>query len=125
MPFSELEARQKIYASVRERTQLSWDEFQRAAREFRVVPVTAEGHVIGGIMIRGNELHIGCTERPRGAAMRKYLGILRETINEFGCALTSVAPGCTAISQLRRLGFEQIGEFDGSAIMLCKRSAYA
>lgn len=112
-----------VYESVRERCKLSWPEFKRDSTDFRIIPVKIGERIVGGVMVRGNELHIGCTERPRGASFRKYLDILQDVVSEFGCAVTVLSPDCKATAQVKRLGFVQVGEYEGWAIMKCERVA--
>lgn len=115
-------AKRKVYESVSARLAVPEAEFYRAMTLFDIVPVTSEGRVIGGILKRGNELHIGCTERPKGAAMRKYICILREVVAEFGCAVATVMPGNdTALHELQRLGFRLAELKDGMMHMRCEK----
>ena len=101
-------AARKIYDSVADRLTCSYDEFADLIQDWTIVPIYQQHHVIGGIMVKGNELHIG-SDRPSYGA-KTYLKVIQDTLDQYGTAVTSIMKtNLSGIKFCERLGFEITG----------------
>lgn len=114
-----------VYKSVRGRAPFAIEEFVQMLRLWEVVPLHEDGQIIGGVLLKGNELHVGYGEKPR-ASIRPYIKkILGGVIDKYGCAVTSVqAENKAGLRFCERLGFVKYGEEGGTIRLRCDRSAY-
>ena len=48
-----------IYRSVQDRLPFGYDEFAAAVKDWEIVPVEQRGKLFGGVMVKGNEIHVG------------------------------------------------------------------
>ena len=102
------QAARKIYASVADRLTCSYDEFADLIHDWIIIPIYQQRSVIGGIMVKGNELHIG-SERPSYGA-RTYLKVIQDTLDQYGTAVTSIMKtNLPGIKFCERLGFQITG----------------
>lgn len=115
----------QVYAATRERMTLSPAQFMQAMEGWRVVPVTSEGEIVGGVLVKGNEIHIGVTSIPPGAG-RVYVRVLQSVIAEYGHAVTTVMKNNEAgIAFCKRLGFVVRHENEGVVFLRCERCNHA
>jgi len=120
------EALRCIYDSIRHRTDKSFEDFVAGCSRWNVIPLKANGKVIGGVLYDGVEIHVGYSSHP-GASMRSHV---RKTLNEAirlrGSVLTKVAKeNRKGIAFCHRLGFKPIGMNGDVMVMKCERSNYA
>jgi RimJ/RimL family protein N-acetyltransferase len=94
-------------------------------RLWSVVPLHEDGQIIGGVLIKENELHVGYGEKPR-ASIRPYIKeILGGVIGKYGFAMTTVqADNPAGLRFCERLGFVKLGEENGTIRLRCDRSNY-
>ena len=114
-----------VYKSVRGRAPFALEEFVQMLRLWSVVPLHEDGQVIGGVLIKENELHVGYGEKPR-ASIRPYIKeILGGVIGKYGFAMTTVqADNPAGLRFCERLGFVKLGEENGTIRLRCDRSNY-
>ena len=114
-----------VYKSVRGRAPFALEEFVQMLRLWSVVPLHENGQVIGGVLIKENELHVGYGEKPR-ASIRPYIKeILGGVIGKYGFAMTTVqADNPAGLRFCERLGFVKLGEENGTIRLRCDRSNY-
>jgi len=119
------EALQKIYNSVSGRASFSAGAFCAALADWEVTPVFDAGEIIGGVLSKDNEIHIG-VERPFHFSGRRYIReVLQKTIDKYGFAITTVQPqNSGGLKFCKRLGFVEIGERAGNILLRCDRSNY-
>ena len=119
------EAIKLVYKSIRGRAPFGLEEFVQMLRSWEVTPLYDQGILVGGVLSKDNELHVGYGERPR-ASIRRYIHeILNQTIDKYGFAITMVQPQNSAgLRFCERLGFVQVGERNGSILLRCDRSNY-
>ncbi len=90
-----------------------------------VLPVMIDGALIGAVMIRGNEIHIGC-ESPMKASPRALIkSFLLPIIEKHGSAVTTVMHDNHAgLVFCQRLGFVIMDSSDGVYRLRCERANY-
>jgi len=114
-----------VYKSVRGRAPFALEEFVQMLRLWSVIPLHENGQVIGGVLVKDNELHVGYGEKPR-ASIRSYIKeILGGVIDKHGFAMTTVqADNPAGLRFCERLGFVKLGEENGTIRLRCDRSNY-
>jgi hypothetical protein len=95
------------YEATAPRLNATFEQFQQAAKDFEVIPVTVDGKTVGAILRNGPELH-ACI-KPEGFKRwfrKEAKGILEETIARHGYAMTRVMEGNEiGDAFVKRLGF--------------------
>lgn len=105
-----IDALRALHQAIAQRTSLSFEEFVEQVRDFDIHPVRDQGEIIGAVMTRGNEIHLGVTRTPKGAHLGELRSILAGIIMRHGTARTSVMHGNHAgMVFCRRIGFEETG----------------
>lgn len=119
------EALRKTYQSVAHRANYSAEVFISALKDWDVTPVYDGEELVGSILSKSNELHIGLCRRPKASIWRFIRNALHGTIDKYGFAITAVQPQNNGgLRFCERLGFTRIGERDGNILMRCDRSSY-
>jgi N-dimethylarginine dimethylaminohydrolase len=114
-----------IYESVKHRLPIGFEQYAEAVKDYDIVPMTESGKVIGGVMLKGNEIHVGLGERIKASARRYIRECLNRTLDKYGFALTSVqAQNSVGLHFCQRLGFTKVGEANGTILLRCDRSNY-
>jgi hypothetical protein len=113
-----------IYESVKDSLALPLDVFVRATGDWEFVPVTENGQMIGAVMRKENELHVGFTRQ--GACIRGQIRrILGDVLAAHGSAVTMVRKSnARGLRFCERLGFEKTHEENGVVFMKCLRCKY-
>ena len=103
-----IKALQALHKAIAHRTTMPFDEFVEHLRDFDIYPIRDRGEVIGAVMTRGNEIHLGVTRTPEGAHLRELRSILAGIIMRHGTAKTAVMhDNLPGIAFCRRIGFEE------------------
>jgi hypothetical protein len=114
-----------IYESIKHRVNFEFDVYENAVKDWNVLPLIENNKVIGGVLIKGNEIHVGYGVKPRSTILPYIKSILNQTINEYGYVVTSVVSQNEAgLKFCKRLGFFRIGEENGAIKLRCDRSNY-
>lgn len=114
-----------IYKSVKGRAPFALEEFVEMLSTWEVEPLTDGGETIGGVLLKGNEMHVGFAEKPKSSIRRYIRSYLKATIDKYGCAVTSVSETNTrGLRFCERLGFVKFGEHNGNILLRCDRSHY-
>jgi hypothetical protein len=114
-----------IYESVKSRATFGFDEFERRLAEWDVVPLTQGDKIIGGVLIKGNELHVGYADRPTGTILRHIKMTLGKLLKEFGSAVTVVsAANERGLQFCLRLGFNVAERKNDNIYLTCVRCRY-
>jgi len=115
-----------IYESVKDRITIGFEKFAEATKDFDILPLTESGRVIGGVMVKGNELHVGYGVKPK-ASIKPYIkSILSKAIDKHGHVVTAVmADNKSGLRFCERLGFVKLGEENGTIKLRCDRSNYS
>ena len=115
-----------VYESVKDRVPYEQDVFIAALKTWDITPLIEQGEVIGGVLAKCNELHVGYGRKPR-ASIKPYIKkILNETITRYGCAVTLVnADNKAGLRFCERLGFVRVSQKNGKIWLKCNRSNYS
>jgi len=114
-----------VYESVKHRLTIGMVEYLEAIKDWNIIPLTENGQVIGGVLAKGAELHVGYGVKPR-SSIRKYVkSILGATIAEYGYAVTKVMLDNKAgLRFCERLGFTPLNEENGTITLRCERGNF-
>lgn len=122
----EQKAVQMIYKSVQKRINCSFEQFAEALKDWKFIPLTENNDVIGAVMQKGNELHIGYGKQAKSSILRHIRKPLRDAINNYGFAETFVAEdNQRGLEFCKRLNFVEISRDSGRILLRCHRSKYA
>lgn len=115
-----------VYESIKHRTTMGLVQYLEAVKDWVVIPLTEAGQVIGGVLQKGNEVHIGYGKKPK-ASIRKHLrATLDPVVQKYGFAVTQVqAENHAGLRFCERLGFVKLSAQDGKILLRCDRSNYA
>lgn len=114
-----------IYESVKHRLNIGVAEYIESVKDWDVVPLTERGEVIGGVLSKGNELHVGYGKKPRASIRPFVKRILGGALDKYGYVVTSVvAENKVGLRFCERLGFVKYGEEGGTIRLRCDRSNY-
>jgi hypothetical protein len=115
-----------VYESVKHRLTVGLVEYLEAVKDWEVIPLTESGRVIGGVLQKGNEIHVGYGVKPK-ASIRSYIRkILGDVISKHGCALTQVQEeNLAGLRFCERLGFVKLSAHNGTILLRCDRSNYS
>jgi hypothetical protein len=115
-----------VYTSVKDRLAMGMVEYIEAVKDWEVIPLTESGRVIGGVLLKGNEIHVGYGEKPKGSIRAHIRATLKEIVNKYGCAVTQVREENQAgLRFCERLGFVKLSAQNGTILLRCDRSNYA
>ena len=114
-----------VYESIKSRVAFDFDEFQRRLTKWEVVPLRQAEQVIGGVLIRDNELHIGYKHRPTASILPHIKATLGKLLTQFGSAITMVdETNENGLRFCQRLGFEITEHKNGRIYLKCQRCKY-
>jgi hypothetical protein len=114
-----------IYDSIKHRVNFEFDVYENAVKDWDIFPLIENSKVIGGVLIKGNEIHVGYGIKPKGTIISHIKTTLNKAINEYGYVVTSVMKENEAgLKFCKRLGFTRIGEENGTIKLRCDRSNY-
>lgn len=114
-----------IYESVKSRMAFDFGEFQRQLTAWDVVPLKQADQIIGGVLVKGNELHVGYERRPTASILRHIKATLGRLLADFGSATTVVdAANQKGLRFCLRLGFDVVERKDDKLYLKCLRCKY-
>jgi hypothetical protein len=115
-----------LYESVKTRLNMPFDNFTQSLKDWSVVPLKQQGKIIGAVIAKENELHIGYGEKPTASILRHLRDTLVKTINTFGFAITVVdSKNEKGLTFCQRLGFVKTKVDGGLVYLKCTRCNYA
>lgn len=117
-----------LHASMGDRAPAPLAQFAELLAVWEVFPIVDRQEVIGAVIRRGNELHVGMTRVPRASARWLIRETLQKTIQLHGHARTTVMVGNTAGYRFcGRLGFYPVDDngMDGMTHMRCDNPPHA
>lgn len=115
-----------VYASVKHRLKVGVAEYIEALKDWDIVPLTENGRVIGGVLQKENEVHIGYGVKPKTSIRRHLRATLDPVIEKYGYAITKVqTENISGLRFCKRLGFVTLTEQNGTILLRCDRSNYA
>ena len=114
-----------VYTSVKDRLTMGLVEFLDVLKDWDVVPLTNSGRVVGGVLIKDNEVHIGYGVKPKASIRGHLRATLKEVLDKHGYAVTIVeADNLAGLRFCERLGFVKLSTQDGRIRLRCDRSNY-
>lgn len=123
--FDRIAALSMIYESVKDRIKMPLDMFQLVMNDWNVIPLKEKGLVIGGVLEKENEVHIGYGIKPTFSIKGHLRKTLRKVIDKYGFAVTSVMQeNEKGINFCKRLGFVEIKREQGKIYFKCDRCNY-
>ena len=115
-----------IYQSVKHRLPFGFEVFAESLKDWAVIPLTQEGRVIGGVLAKGNEIHVGYGVKPKSTIRSHIRATLEDMIARYGYVVTAVmADNKSGLRFCERLGFVKLGEENGTIKLRCDRSNYS
>ena len=113
-----------IYESIKDSVSLPFGAFVLATGDWKFIPVMESGQMIGAVMKKDNELHVGFVRQ--GACIRDHIRrILGDVLSTYGSAVTMVRKSNErGLRFCERLGFERTHEENGVVFMKCLRCKY-
>ena len=73
-----------IYRSVQDRLSCGFDEFSEAVKDYEILPVVQRGKLFGGVMVKGNEIHVGFAEKPTASIRGSIKEVLKPLFEKKG-----------------------------------------
>lgn len=114
-----------IYESVKGRLPITYEQFEEALKDWEFVELTENGQLIGAVMIKGNELHVGYGTKPTASIRGHIKKTLKNLIDKYGHAVTTVQKSNEkGLNFCKRLGFIVLNEENGKILLRCDRSKY-
>ena len=114
-----------VYESVKHRLTVGLVEYIEALKDWEVIPLTESGRVIGGVLVKDNEIHVGYGVKPIGSIRAYIRAVLGGVIDKHGFAITTVqAENLAGLRFCERLGFVKLSANDGKILLRCDRSNY-
>jgi hypothetical protein len=114
-----------IYESVKNRLNMPFEKFELAMKDWQVTPLEEQGWIIGGVLTKGNEVHIGYGIKP-SSSIRNHLRLtLKKVLDKYGNAVTSVMQeNKKGLNFCKRLGFVEIKQENSKIYLKCDRCNY-
>ena len=114
-----------LYNSVKERLPISFEQFADAMKDWELVELMQKDELVGVVMIKGNELHVGYKSVPKASIKKHINETLAKLIKKFGFAVTTVQKtNERGLKFCKRLGFTVTDEKEGKIYMKCNGSKY-
>jgi hypothetical protein len=114
-----------IYQSVKNRVQLSFDDFVQAVMDWEVIPVVQRDKLFGGVIVKGNEIHVGFAEKPTASIRGNIKAVLNPLLEKHGFVITAVKnDNINGLNFCKRLGFVETGRDSDKISLRCDGSHY-
>jgi len=100
---------------------MTFEEFAEQIKDFELLPIEDAGELIGAVMVRENEIHVGLTKTPRACHRGDLRRILRPMFERYGEVRTAVlADNARGLRFCQRLGFEEVHHDERGVYLSCK-----
>ena len=120
-----LQAMVILYESVKLRITISFDEFVDALKDWDVVPLMQKHELIGAVILKKNEIHVGYAKKPMASIILHIKKTLSNIIKQFGFAITTVdSKNEKGLIFCKRLGFVTTKTDGGLVYLKCERCNY-
>ena len=114
-----------IFKSVEHRLPFGFNEFSKAVEDWEILPVVQRGKLFGGVMVKGNEIHVGFAENPTASIRGNIKAVLKPLFEKHGFVVTTVQKdNISGLNFCKRLGFVEIGLDSDKIIFRCDGSHY-
>lgn len=120
------EALTMLFLSVKDRLNFGFDVFCESIKDWEIVPLVQNEKVIGAVMLKDSEIHVGYGEKPVGSILKHIKQTLLNVIEKNGFAVTMVSEANQkGLKFCKRLGFVETENKNGNVYMKCERCSYA
>lgn len=120
------QALEMLFLSVKDRMNCDFQTFVNAIKDWEIVPLAQKNEVIGAVMKKENEIHVGYGKKPCGSILKHIKNTLLEIIKQYGFAVTIVSPSNQkGLEFCKRLGFVETETNNDKIYMKCERCKYA
>lgn len=114
-----------IYKSVENRLPFGFDKFSEAVSDWEIIPVIQRGKLFGGVMVKGNEIHVGFAEKPTASIRGNIKAVLKPLFEKHGFVVTTVKKdNINGLNFCKRLGFVEFGSDSDKILLKCDGSHY-
>lgn len=114
-----------IYNSVKDRTDMSLEQFAEAIKDWDFVELEHNNNLYGVVMIKDNELHVSFDGIPKFSIRKHIKETIGKVIEKYGYAITSVSKGNEkGLNFCNRFGFVKVNEDQSNIYMKCDRCNY-
>ena len=119
------DAVEMLYESVKTKLSISKEIFEITLKDWEIIPLFRNNEVIGAVLIKGNEIHVGYG-KPCGASMRLHIKqTLKKIIEKYGYAITYVMnDNINGLNFCKRLGFIELSKDSVKILLRCDGSKY-
>jgi hypothetical protein len=115
-----------LFLSVKERLNFGFDIFVNCFNDWEIFPLTQNNKVIGAVILKDAEIHVGYGEKPKGSILKHIKQTLFDVIEKNGFAMTMVSENNPkGLKFCKRLGFVETEKKNGKIYMKCERCNYA
>ena len=119
------EALTQLYKSVADRLTIDCDTYINALNDWEVWPLIQNNEILGAVIVKENELHIGYGTKPKGSIRRHIREPLAYVLNKYGHAITYVQKdNKLGLNFCKRLGFVELSTDSVKILLRCERSDY-
>jgi len=117
---------QVLYDSVKHRIEIPFDVFAESLKDWKTTGLYENGELIGCVIQKINEVHIGYRVKPRASIKKHLKETLKKVIDEYGYAVTYVAEdNIDGLKFCKRLGFYELNKEHSKIKLKCDRCKYA
>ena len=114
-----------LFKSVQDRLTITCDAFTELFDDWDVVPLRQNNEIIGGVLIKNNEIHIGYGKQPKASILPHLKQTLKKVLTQYGFAVTSVETNnIKGLNFCKRLGFVELSRDSVKILLRCDRSRY-
>ena len=114
-----------IYKSIEHRLPISFEEFSEALQDWETIPLMQNSRLIGGVIVKGNELHVGYAEKPAASIRKNIKEVMQPLLEKHGFVVTKVAKdNINGLIFCKRLGFVEFGSDSDKILLKCNGSHY-
>lgn len=114
-----------IYESIKDRLDMPFEDFYKVMLDWDIFPLKQQNIVIGGVLSKGNEIHVGYGVKPSASIKKHIKETLKRIIDQYGSAITSVMEqNQRGINFCKRLGFIEFKQENGKIYLKCDRCVY-
>ena len=114
-----------IYNSVKDRVDLTLEQFAEALKDWNFVELEHDGKLYGVVMIKDNELHVSFDGVPKFSIRKHIKETIGKVIEKYGYAVTVVNKvNEKGLNFCKRFGFVVVNEDQSNIYMKCDRCHY-
>ena len=114
-----------LYKSVEKRLTMTLPDFILLLDSWDVIPLSQDNKIIGAVIIKGPELHVGYGVAPKASVLKHIKIALIPVLNKYGFALTIVKEtNLTGLKFCKRLGFKIVSQDLNGIHMKCEKCNY-